>query len=275
MGKAKRKSDQRSAVSGQTSGGRAVLSIIGDSPLVEEYAELCGSKGYDVVVVRDSKGKFPPTREQKSKAFRETGAIPPETSLALELTNTDLPAKRKNIEQLSKALSPATAILSSSITVTATQQSSWIDKKHRLVGFGALPGFLDRALVEVAPTVFSPPETIEVVRTFFHSLGKEIEIVQDRVGMVLPRILCQIINESIFALQDDVASPADIDTAMKMGVNYPLGPIEWADKIGFKNVYAVLSALEDDMREDRYRVAPLLKQMAEGGDWWKQSGTTS
>src|SRR3989304_2362216 len=160
MGKAKRKSDQRSAVSGQTSGGRAGLSIIGDSPLVEEYAELCGSKGYDVVVVRDSKGKFPPTREQKSKAFRETGAIPPETSLALELTNTDLPAKRKNIEQLSKALSPATAILSSSITVTATQQSSWIDKKHRLVGFGALPGFLDRALVEVGPTVFSPPQPL-------------------------------------------------------------------------------------------------------------------
>ncbi len=269
MGKTKRKR-QRSEVNEQRSGGRAILSIIGDSPLVEEYAELCSSKGYEVLVQWNSTGK-----REKARGYTESKVIPSGTTLALEVTNTDLEAKRRNIVRLGKTLPPTSAILSSSITVTATQQSSWIVEKHRLVGFGALPGFLDRPLVEVAPTVFSPPETIEVVKTFFRSLGKEIEIVQDRVGMILPRILCQIINESVFALQDDVASPVDIDTAMKMGVNYPLGPIEWADRIGFKNVYAVLSALEDDMREDRYRVAPLLKQMAEGGDWWKQSGTTS
>ena len=125
--------------------------------------------------------------------------------------------------------------------------------------------------MEVAPTVHSPKETLEVVRRFFNSVGKEIELVQDRVGMVLPRVLCQIINEAVFALQEDVASPQDIDTAMKLGLNYPLGPIEWADRIGFRHVYAVLAALENDLKEDRYRVAPLLKQMAQAGEWWKQS----
>jgi len=250
--------------------GNAVLYIIGDSPLIEEYADFCSLRGYEVLCQLNS-GK----KAEKTKSYKQSNLIPAKTSLALELTNSDLSLKRKNMERLDKALPATSAILSTSITVTATEQSSWIQKKHRLVGFGALPGFLERPLVEVAPTVFSPPQTMEVVKTFFRSLGKELEIVQDRVGMVLPRILCQIINESVFALQEDVASPADIDTAMKLGVNYPLGPIEWADRIGFKNVYAVLSALENDMREDRYRVAPLLKQMAESGDWWKQTRTSS
>jgi 3-hydroxybutyryl-CoA dehydrogenase len=110
---------------------------------------------------------------------------------------------------------------------------------------------------------------VQVVARFFTSLGKEIELVQDRVGMVLPRILCQIINESIFAVTDDVAIPKDIDVAMKLGANYPCGPIEWAEKIGIKQVCAVLVALQNDLNEDRYRVAPLLKQMAIVGEWWK------
>ena len=244
---------------------KAILSIIGESPLVEEYAELCSARGYEVVVQWNSGAQT-----AKPKGYKQSNIIPSKTSLALELTNTDLSMKRKNLERLDKALPPTSAILSTSITVSATEQSGWIQKKHRLAGFGALPGFLERPLVEVAPTVFSPPETIEVVSVFFRSIGKEIEIVQDRVGMVLPRILCQIINESIFALQDDVASPADIDTAMKLGANYPLGPVEWADRIGIKTVNAVLAALENDIREDRYRVAPLLKQLAESGEWWKQ-----
>ena len=243
---------------------RASVYIIGDSPLVEEYAGLCQAKGYDVTVQWNA---GPP----KERAFRHSAVIPSKTSIALEVTMADAVLKRRNIERLDKALDAATAVLSTSILTTATEQSSWIRSKHRLAGFGALPGFADRPLVEVAPTVFTPAETIEVVRTFFRSLGKEIEIVQDRVGMVFPRILCQIINESVFALQEDVATPADIDTAMKLGVNYPLGPVEWADAIGFSTVNAVLSALEHDLREDRYRVAPLLKQMAESGAWWRRT----
>lgn len=244
--------------------GKAVVYLIGDSPLVEEYADLCLSKGYGVVAQWNSGKKGEPTEK-----YRKSSVVPAGTSLALELTNTDTQIKRKNLERLDAALPATSLLLSTSVIVTATEQAGWIQKKHRLAGFGALPGFSTQSLVEVAPTVFTPAETFEVARTFFRSIGKEMEIIQDRVGMVLPRIVCQIINESVFALQDDVASPGDIDTAMRLGVNYPLGPIEWADRIGFGNVYAVLSALEKDLREDRYRIAPLLKQMAESGDWWK------
>ena len=245
---------------------RSIVFIAGETPLVEEYAEVCAGKGYEVFVQWNSPGKRTP-----SKAYRQTSVIPAGTTLALELTNTDPAAKRQNIERMGKALGPTTAMLSSSITVTATEQATWINARHRLVGISSLPGFSAKPLVEVAPTVFTPPETLQVCRTFFHSIGMEIELVQDRVGMVVPRILCQILNEAAFALQEDVTSPVDLDTAMKFGVNYPLGPIEWAEKIGFTQVYAVLAALEQDLKEDRYRVAPLLKQMAQTGEWWKTS----
>jgi 3-hydroxybutyryl-CoA dehydrogenase len=88
--------------------------------------------------------------------------------------------------------------------------------------------------------------------------------------MVFPRIICHIINQAAFAVQEEIADPRDIDTAMKAGAGFPLGPFEWADKLGVQQVYAVLSALHRDLGEDRTRVSTLLKQMALGGTWWKR-----
>ena len=240
---------------------------MGESPLVEEYAELCASKGYNVEVAWN----VPPVTKPKfgTPHIKVSATIAPDTSLGLELTNTDKERKKRNIEKLEKTLPSTAPILSSSVTVSATEQCSWIQQKYRLVGIGALPTFVDKTLVEVAPTVFTPKETIQIVSRFYSSLGKTIELVQDRIGMVLPRILCQLVNESIFAIADDIADPKDIDTAMKLGANHPNGPIEWAERIGIKQVYAVLTALQNDLNEDRYRVSPLLRQMALGGEWWK------
>ncbi len=246
--------------------GRALVYICGESPMLEEYAELCASKNYDVLVSLNDGSK--PTFA--SKNIRHSTSIHSSVSIAIELTNIDRSAKRANIAKLDKSLPRTAPILSSSVTVSATEQSTWMTEKHRLVGFAALPTLIEKPLVEVAPTVFSPRETVDVVQRFYQSLGKEIELVQDRVGMVVPRIVCQLINEAAFALQEEIASPQDIDTAMKLGVNYPHGPIEWAEKIGVPHVYAVLSALEQDLHEDRYRIAPLLKHMAVAGEWWKK-----
>ena len=249
-------------------GNKALIYILGESPMVEEYAEVCSNHGYDVIVAWNSK---PSSKPDLKSGVKVSDSIPKHCSLGIELTNTDLAAKRKNLEKLDQNLPATSAILSSSVAVAATEQAGWIKSRHRLVGLSALPSLAQRPMVEVAPTVFSPKETLEVVTTFFASLNMQTEIVQDRVGMVLPRILCQLINEAAFALMEDVASPRDIDTAMKLGVNYPLGPIEWAEKIGMKQVFAVLDALHNDLREERYRPCPLLKQMAESGEWWKRN----
>jgi 3-hydroxybutyryl-CoA dehydrogenase len=250
---------------------KALVYLVGEVPMVEQYAEICTAHGYDVCI------SWNESLTEKQSTFSTgtiiSSTIPKNTSVAIELTNIDVLTKKKNLEKLAKALPETAPILSSSITITATEQSAWIAGKHRLVGIAALPTFIDKSLVEIAPTIYTPMETLEAVSRFFLSIGKEIEIVQDRVGMILPRILCQVINEAAFAITEDIAAPGDIDKALTLGMHFPLGPIEWAEKIGLDQVYAVLSALYTDLHEERYRVAPILKQMALTGIWWKQSLT--
>jgi 3-hydroxybutyryl-CoA dehydrogenase len=89
--------------------------------------------------------------------------------------------------------------------------------------------------------------------------------------MVMPRILCQIINEAMFAIQQDIALPKEIDEALKLAMHFPLGPIEWGEKIRFQNVVDVLDALHQSTGEERYRVAPLLRQMASAGKFWNNN----
>jgi 3-hydroxybutyryl-CoA dehydrogenase len=246
--------------------------IVGDWPIVVEYINLCLNHGYSIVYNCANPPQELPRFDPEF--VRKAAQIPHDAALALEFTNVDLEQKRRNLGLLDQALPPTTAIVSSSVTVSATEQSSWITHRNRLVGCGVLPTLADKPLIEIAPTVFSPTGTVEVVQRFFKSVGKEIELVQDRVGLVFPRIVCQMINEAVFALQDETAMPQDIDKAMKLGAHYPVGPIAWADRIGLQQVYAVLSALHGDLAEDRYRISPLLKQMAVGGTWWHQAQAT-
>ncbi len=246
---------------------KPLVFITGESPLIEKYSELCAARGYAVHLCPND----PPIRQKEfvSRSVSIVTTPPPNASVAVDLTNIDLRQKEKNLKTVDARLPGTVPILSSSLTVTATEQATWLSQHHRLVGISAFPTFTGAPLVEVAPTIYSPKETLEAASAFFASLGKKIEIVQDRIGMVLPRILCQIINESAFAVTEDVALPQDIDIALKLGVNFPSGPFEWADAIGLKQVCAVLAALQRDSGEERYRTAPLLKQMAITGKWWK------
>ena len=255
-----KKGTETSFPKGQSKPAPVRIFITGESPLVEQYADVCSEHGYDVYI---SWNEMPAQKpEFNNHGIKITNIIPANTSLVIELTNIDIFAKKKNLERFDSTLTMSTPIISSSVTVTATEQSLWLSGKHRLVGFAALPMLIQKPLVEIAPTVYSPKETLDVIKLFFRSIGKEIEIVQDRIGMVLPRILCRIINEAAFAITDDIASPQDIDTALKLGVNFPFGPFEWAEQIGFTQVYSLLRALHADLQEERYRVSPFLKQLA-------------
>lgn len=125
-----------------------------------------------------------------------------------------------------------------------------------LIGINALPTFLQRNLLEVS---IHQPESEAVLITWMESLKWSYKLVQDRVGMLTPRIIFMIINEACFTLQEGTASKEDIDTSMKLGTNYPFGPFEWANQIGIKHVYETLEALYHDTHDERYKVCPLLK----------------
>ncbi len=201
---------------------KPLVVILGESPMVEVFAELCSAHGYRVAAVLNDASR---DANFSSPGIAPVREIPAHASAAVELTNLDLEQKKKNLERLSKAGSSDMPILSSSITVTATEQSLWIEHRHRLLGIAAFPALLAKPLIEVAPTIYSPKETLEAAAYFFQTLGIGTEIVQDRIGMVLPRILCRLINEAMFAVMQDHAAPQDIDKAVQIGIGLPLGPI--------------------------------------------------
>ena len=228
--------------------------LVGESPLVEEYASLCHNKGFAVSVRPNpefARVAIPAGIRRVSKPARTF-------KLAVELTNIDHETKTRNLVELDKALGPTATIISSSVTVSVSEQSAWITKPGRLVGIGAFPSLLQNGLVEFSASGLTEHSSRKVAEEFCGSIGKEFAFVADSIGMVLPRILSMLANEAFFALSEKVATGTDIDTAMKLGTNYPLGPVDWAERIGIRQVHAVVQALYRSFNEDRYRPSPLL-----------------
>ncbi len=137
-----------------------------------------------------------------------------------------------------------------------------LDPGGPAVGFHALPPFEQCRLVELTRSDSSSPAAVSRAERFFGALGKHVEWVGDAPGLVLGRIVCQVINESAFALGEGVGSAQDIDTGMVLGMAHPRGPMSWAQEIGVDHVLAVLGGLWDEYREERYRPAPALRRRA-------------
>jgi 3-hydroxybutyryl-CoA dehydrogenase len=134
-----------------------------------------------------------------------------------------------------------------------------LDPGGTAAGFHALPPLESCGLVELTRGPATADAAIERSEHLFTTLGKHTEWVADAPGLVLGRIVCQLVNEAAFALREGVGSAEDIDAGMLLGLNYPHGPLHWADTIGLDHVLAVLDALADEYREERYRAAPLLR----------------
>ena len=124
-------------------------------------------------------------------------------------------------------------------------------------GINALPTMIGRNILEICGTNGENDEVSNLVK----SLGWENpEWVDCRVGLVTPRIICMIINEAYYTVQEGTANREDIDKGMKLGTAYPKGPFEWSKEIGVQNVYKMLDAIWQDTREERYKICPLLKK---------------
>ncbi len=140
-----------------------------------------------------------------------------------------------------------------------------LDTRGGAVGFHALPPFAQSRLVELTHTAETGDDAAQRAEAFFRSLGKHVEWVRDCPGLVLGRIVCQLVNEASFAVAEGIGSPEDVDVAMRAGSNYPRGPLEWADEIEIDHVLSTLDALYEELKEERYRAAPLLRRMVAEG----------
>jgi len=124
-------------------------------------------------------------------------------------------------------------------------------------GFCGMPTFFNRELLEVSLRSTNQRTDLEKICQL---LSTDFAVVDDRVGLVTPRIICMIINEAYYTVQEGTASRADIDLAMKLGTNYPLGPFEWCNKIGIEHVYHLLDTVYNDTHDERYKICALLKR---------------
>lgn len=126
-----------------------------------------------------------------------------------------------------------------------------------MFGFNGLPTFFNRPVLEVS--CLKKEDTMKL-NGVMKNLGTDFLLVDDRVGLVTPRVICMIINEAYYTVQEGTATREDIDIAMKLGTNYPFGPFEWCKRIGIRHVYELLEAVYDDTKDERYKICPLLKR---------------
>lgn len=129
--------------------------------------------------------------------------------------------------------------------------------KATLFGFNGLPTFLNRPILETALWHSGDQKVLEDI---CKKLSTDFTIVDDRVGLVTPRIVSMIINEAYYTVQEGTSTREDIDLAMKLGTNYPYGPFEWCERIGIRHVYELLNAVYEDTKDERYKISPLLKR---------------
>jgi 3-hydroxybutyryl-CoA dehydrogenase len=230
-----------------------VVAILGESVLAEELRHYASQAGYEVRSPHDPLGDEPPALSIECEAVRP--------SVAAE------PAQAARPQSAEPALDGAARLL-----LCARGSLGALDPAGSAVGFHVLAPFEDAQLVELTRNERSSPLAAARAERFFHSLGKHVAWVGDAPGLVLGRIVCQVINECAFAYGESVGSASDIDTGMTLGLSYPRGPLAWADTIGLDHVLALLEALGDEYREERYRPAPALRRLVQAGRFGRESG---
>ncbi len=153
---------------------------------------------------------------------------------------------------------PEMTVFLNAVTFSLAEQIVYQSEiKCKLFGFNGHPTFIERDILEVSMYNGGDRGYLE---SLMNELGLANEVVDDRVGMVTPRIIAMIINEAFYTVMEGTATKEDIDLGMKLGTNYPMGPFEWAGKWGIHNVYEVLEALFEDTKGERYKICPLLKK---------------
>jgi 3-hydroxybutyryl-CoA dehydrogenase len=180
--------------------------------------------------------------------------------------------KVKILKDLDATLAPETIIATNTSSISITQLAAATKRPDRFVGMHFFNPVPMMALVELIRGLATSDATIATAQSLAIALGKTPITVKNSPGFVVNRILCPMINEAIFCLQEGLATAEDIDAGMKLGTNQPIGPLALADMIGLDIMIAVMNVFYEGFNDPKYRPAPLLKEMVAAGYLGRKTG---
>ncbi|MGH8764430.1 MAG: 3-hydroxyacyl-CoA dehydrogenase NAD-binding domain-containing protein, partial [Burkholderiales bacterium] len=205
------------------------------------------------------------------KTSTELAAVK-DCGLVIEAATENIDLKLKIFAQLDAIAVDAAVIASNTSSISITRIAAATRRPERVIGMHFFNPVPVMALVELIRGLQTSQAAYDAAEAVVKKIGKAPVQVRNSPGFVVNRLLCPMINEAIFALGENLASAAQIDEAMKLGANHPIGPLALCDLIGLDVELAVMQVLFEGFKDPKYRPAPLLVEMMEAGYLGRKSG---
>ncbi len=275
--------------------GWHTVGVLGTGTMATGITEVCAKAGFDVVVRGRSKEKAEKVAASVSRSMQrmvDKGRMSEEDMVAalarikpthdlqdfadcdvvIEAVAEDLAIKKALFEELTPILKPEAVLSTTTSSLPIIDCAMVTDRPDRVIGLHFFNPAAIMKLVEIVPTVRTDDAVLEQSRAFVAKVAKVGVLCPDRAGFIVNALLFPYLNDAVKMLQSHYATSEEIDTAMKLGCGYPMGPFELMDIVGLDVTLAIIETLHSEFREPSYEPAPLLRHMVEAGFLGKKAG---